>query len=221
MFEQAHEAFAKHANHADSRHHDQWPGRPHHHRPDGDFPHGFRDPRGMGRIFRAAGFGARQQARRGDVRAAILALLSEQPMHGYQVMQELASRSGGAWAPSAGSIYPTLQQLEDEGLVQGADQDGRRVYTLTEAGRAAAGDAVKSAPWKVTDDPEGQDLRGIFIQVAQAAMQVNQVGSPAQVAEAARILTGARRDLYGLLAQDPQSQPDPAAPATPEPDPQV
>ena len=70
----------------------------------------------------AAAAGAGPKARRGDVRAAILAVLAEQPMNGYQIIQEIAERSGGAWKPSPGSIYPTLQQLEDEGLVTRRDR---------------------------------------------------------------------------------------------------
>ena len=156
---------------------------------------------GPGRFMWGAGMGRRQQVRRGDVRAAILAVLIDKPMHGYQVMQELGNRSGGAWAPSAGSVYPTLQQLEDEGLVRGEDRDGRRIYSLTDEGRQAAEKAAGSRPWDV-DSADDQDARQVFMQVAQAAMQVYQVGSPAQVAEARRILVNTRRELYGLLARD-------------------
>src|SRR5437762_625640 len=80
---------------------------------------------------------ARASVRRGDVRPLILAALKGQPMHGYQVIQELEAQSGGRWRPSAGSVYPTLQQLEDEGLVRSEEVDGRRTYSLTDAGRAA------------------------------------------------------------------------------------
>ena len=83
----------------------------------------------------AAAAGGR--ARRGDIRTAILRLLAEQPMHGYQIIQELSTRSGGVWNPSAGSIYPTLQQLADEGLVDSEESAGKKVYHLTDAGRAA------------------------------------------------------------------------------------
>jgi DNA-binding PadR family transcriptional regulator len=145
--------------------------------------------------------GRRQQVRRGDVRAAILAVLVDEPMHGYQVMQELGNRSGGAWTPSAGSVYPTLQQLEDEGLVRGQEQEGRRVYSLTDKGREAAAKAAGRAPWEL-DAEDDQDARAAFMQLAQAAMQVYQVGSPGQIAEARKILVNARRDLYGLLARD-------------------
>ena len=179
--------------------HDEPHFRLHHRPPFGPGPRGYRG--GPDRFLWAAGMKRRQQVRRGDVRTAILAVLAEEPMHGYQVMQELGNRSGGAWTPSAGSIYPTLQQLEDEGLVHSQEQDGRRVYSLTDQGRDAAAKASGSAPWDL--DAEGdQDARTAFVQLAQAAMQVYQVGDGAQIAEAKRILTNARRELYGLLARD-------------------
>ncbi len=140
--------------------------------------------------------------RRGDVRSAILAVLADGPMHGYQIMQELGERSGGAWRPSAGSVYPTLQQLEDEGLVQPEEQEGRRVFTLTDTGRDAATKAqAAGVPWE-TGDQTGRDIGRLAMQVARAAMQVHQVGTPAAFAEASRILVQARRDLYRLLAED-------------------
>src|SRR6188472_4443264 len=101
-----------------------------HHPEGGPGPH----PGGPRMGFRGRGRGAR----RGDVRSAILALLAESPMHGYQIITELGERSGGEWRPSAGSVYPTLQQLEDEGLVRSEASDGRRVMALTDAGREAA-----------------------------------------------------------------------------------
>ena len=76
-----------------------------------------------------------RRARRGDVRTALLTMLAERPMHGYDLIRELENRSGGAWRPSPGSIYPTLQMLEEEGLIAGQDQDGKRVFTLTDTGR--------------------------------------------------------------------------------------
>jgi DNA-binding PadR family transcriptional regulator len=149
------------------------------------------------------GFGRGPMARRGEVRPAILAVLADGPMHGYQVMQELKRRSGGVWAPSAGSVYPTLQQLEDEGLVHPEERDGRRVYTLTDEGRAeAAKTAGGAAPWE--NDRGRADLEfGVVLgQVAQAAMQVYHAGSPAAVEAARKSLIALRRELYGLLAAD-------------------
>ena len=84
-------------------------------------------------------FGPGRRAGRGDIRAAILTLLAEEPMHGYQVIQVISERSGGNWTPSPGSVYPTLQQLEDEGLIEAAaSESGRRVFALTDDGRAAS-----------------------------------------------------------------------------------
>src|ERR1700760_4080789 len=88
------------------------------------------------------------RARRGDVRAAVLALLAERPMHGYEMIKEIEERTDGAWVPSAGSIYPTLQLLEDEGLIRGKDSDGKRRFTLTDTGRAEQEQkAEEVAPW--------------------------------------------------------------------------
>ncbi|TLM90913.1 MAG: PadR family transcriptional regulator, partial [Actinobacteria bacterium] len=107
--------------------------------------HGFKHGFPMGGPM---GFGPHGRARRGDVRAAVLRLLSEQPMHGYQIIQELSQRSEGAWSPSAGSVYPTLQQLADEGLVSAEETGGKKVFSLTEQGTAeVAKTADQPAPW--------------------------------------------------------------------------
>ena len=154
---------------------------------------GFLGPLGIGR----------SMMRRG-VRLAVLATLVERPMHGYQVIQELEARSGGRWRPSAGSIYPTLQQLEDEGLVRAADQDGRRVYTLTDAGKAEAADnPLARHPWFNTKGG-GLDVRRLGMQVIGAAVQVSRVGSPDAQEKAQEILVETRRQLYRLLAEDDQ-----------------
>ncbi len=155
----------------------------------------------------AGAFGRRGRlARRGDVRIAILALLAEKPMHGYQVIQELEARSGGRWRPSAGSVYPTLQQLEDEGLVHGEEQGGRRIFALTETGRAeVAGRAAEGRSWEWRRDPEDDvafELRDLSFEVVAAAMQVGRVGSPETTRRAREVLVDARRRLYRLLAED-------------------
>jgi DNA-binding PadR family transcriptional regulator len=145
-------------------------------------------------------FPGRLQSRRGAIRVATLALLNEHPMHGYQVMQELAERSGGRWHPSAGSVYPTLQQLEDEGLVTVEDRDGRRTFALTETGKTAAAAIPAERPWARSE--RADDLRGLARELGIAAMQVTRVGSPAAQDSARTILTEARRSLYRLLAED-------------------
>ena len=148
------------------------------------------------------------RVRRGDVRAAALALLADEPRNGYQLIQEIAERSGGVWQPSPGSVYPALQQLEDEGLIQAeTPEGGRKRYALTNEGReyvTAHADEVR-APWDDVANSVGTDaieLRKLFGAVAMAGMQVVQVGTPAQVAQAQQILTDARRKLYAILAAD-------------------
>ncbi|MGW6279868.1 PadR family transcriptional regulator [Kribbella sp. NPDC055071] len=146
------------------------------------------------------------KARRGDVRAAILAVLAEQPMNGYQIIQEIADRSGGVWKPSPGSIYPTLQQLEDEGLVKADAETGRRTFTLTDEGRtyvAEHQDEV-SAPWEAMGAPRPADddngLKPMLGQVATAMWQILSTGTPEQQAKAREAVSELRRKLYGILA---------------------
>ena len=154
------------------------------------------------------------RARRGDVRSAILGLLAEEPMHGYQIISELERRSDGRWRPSAGSVYPTLQQLEDEGLVRASEKDGRRVFELTEAGRTAADTASTGGagtPWAFGGGSDAVQLRDLLHQVMAATLQLSQVGSPAMTAEARKLLVETRRGLYRLLAEDDGGSADDAA----------
>jgi DNA-binding PadR family transcriptional regulator len=125
-------------------------------------------------------------------------------MHGYQVIQELEARSGGRWRPSAGSVYPTLQQLEDEGLVRSEDVEGRRTYALTDAGRRtiAASPPPRHPRMDADAGREAIDVRGLAIQLIGAVIQVNKVGSPRARREARDILVDARRRIYRLLAED-------------------
>ena len=145
---------------------------------------------------------ARGAVRRGEIRPLILAVLTTKPMHGYEVIQALESRSRGRWRPSAGSVYPTLQQLADEGLVTSAEIDGRRTYTLTDAGRAAAASNPAPRPWDDASADAGGDLEDLFMQLAGAVMQVQRMGSAHARAETTRILGDARRQVYRLLADD-------------------
>ncbi|WP_460772353.1 PadR family transcriptional regulator [Microbacterium sp. GXF7504] len=142
---------------------------------------------------------------RGDVRAAVLTLLAERPMHGYQIITEIAERSEGVWKPSAGSVYPTLQLLTDEGLVTAEEANGRKTYSLTEAGRVEAEQAAdKPAPWEhsgVRDSGRMTALPKAGMELAQVAAQVARTGDAAQVQEAVEVLDEARRKLYGILAQ--------------------
>jgi DNA-binding PadR family transcriptional regulator len=180
-------------------------GHGHRHRHGGrGFPFG-----GPGFGFGGPGFqfGRGPRARRGDVRAALLALLAEEPRNGYQLMQEIERRSEGVWRPSPGSVYPALQQLEDEGLVRAEEHDGRKLFHLTDAGRAAAearGDE-EGAPWDTVGDSVDADvweLFGVARQVGMAIFQLAQAGNEQQIAEAREVLNNARRALYGILAEN-------------------
>ncbi len=160
-----------------------------------------------------------RRARRGDVRAAILDMLADgQPRNGYQLIQEIAERTSGVWRPSAGSVYPALQQLEDEGLISPEGEGRRRLYALTDEGRTyvQANAEELRASWGAvagrTDDA-AIELGVLFRQVALAAMEVRRAGTPSQVAAAKRVLTEARRALYLILANDV----DDAGGATPAP----
>jgi DNA-binding PadR family transcriptional regulator len=148
------------------------------------------------------------RVRRGDVRAAALSLLAEGPRNGYQIIQEISERTDGVWRPSPGSVYPALQQLEDEGLIQAeTGESGRKAFRLTDEGQAYATSHADelSASWAAVtgsvDDAE-VELRGLIRSLMMAVMQVNQAGSAAQVAEAAKVLTDTRRALYRILASD-------------------
>jgi DNA-binding PadR family transcriptional regulator len=156
-------------------------------------------------------FGRGQRARRGDVRAGILALLAEQPRNGYQIMQELEARSRGMWRPSPGSVYPALQLLEDEGLVSAAEAGAGRVYQLTEQGRKYVAEHADEtqAPWESQASAESEeafDLLGQIRHIGPALWQIANSGNAAQIAEARKVLNEARRALYAILAQDPDAE---------------
>jgi DNA-binding PadR family transcriptional regulator len=150
--------------------------------------------------------GGRGRRRRGDVRLALLILLGEEPRNGYQLMQTIEERSDGRWRPSPGSVYPTLAQLEDEGLIRGVDRDGTKLFEITDAGRERLeGSKVDPAPWAEEEDPEAPDLHkmaGLIIQIGKAAWQVAQEGDDRQTEQAYKTLAETRRALYRILAQD-------------------
>ncbi|HEX5404850.1 MAG TPA: PadR family transcriptional regulator [Pseudonocardiaceae bacterium] len=166
----------------------------------------------------------RGRARRGNVRAAVLMLLTERPMHGYEIIQEISERSRGWWRPSPGSVYPTLQLLADEGLVT-TDPDnpsGKRLYSLTEAGTEEAGKQDATPPWEqAADDVDATDvaLREAMSTLMGAAGQLSTAGSAELRAKAAKILVETRRQLYLLLADAGTEQEDgPVTDAVPEQD---
>jgi DNA-binding PadR family transcriptional regulator len=167
---------------------------------------GWGDPRGWG------GGPPRRRMRRGDVRAALLVLLDEQAYTGYRLIEEIERRSEGAWRPSPGSVYPTLQQLEDEGLIRPEEGEGRTPFTLTDEGRAYVAEHREALgePWATPAAGVGEgrrELKGLFAQIAAAAYQVAAAGDDAQVERAKALLTETRRGLYRILADDEPSEP--------------
>ena len=144
--------------------------------------------------------------RRGDVRGEVLTALLEGPAHGYEVIRRLEEKSGGFWRPSPGSVYPTLQMLEDAGLVRSSEQDGKRTYELTDEGRAEAEQQPSqgSPPW-ASDNPDMRSrfqVREAMAQLHLAARQVAGAGSPDQVERATAVLRQARQSLYQILAEE-------------------
>jgi DNA-binding PadR family transcriptional regulator len=165
-------------------------------------------PRRGGREYGFPGFGPPRgpRTRRGDVRAALLVLLAEEPRNGYQLMQEIEERSDGVWRPSPGSVYPALQLLEDEGLVR-TTGEGRKAYELTDEGRAyVEANAEKlGTPWDAVKGDMGEgawELIGVMKPIGAALFQLMHSGDEAQVREAKEVLAETRRKLYRILAED-------------------
>jgi DNA-binding PadR family transcriptional regulator len=152
------------------------------------------------------------KAGRGDVRAAILALLREGPRNGYQIMSDIEERSGGAWRPSPGAVYPALSQLADEGLIVGEESGGRRTFRLTDAGREYVEQNPEMArgAWESAAQQEDWQVPGLFAEAARLGggiVQIAHAGTPEQVRAAERLLERTRRELYRILA-DQGDDPD-------------
>ncbi len=152
------------------------------------------------------GRGPGPKVRKGDVRAAALALIAEEPRNGYQIIQAIAERSGGVWCPGSGSVYPALQQLEDEGLVRAEEVGGKKRYRLTDEGRAyveAHREELKD-PWGEVAGTVDDDATGLHAELARLGMAIVQVlhaGQPAQIAKVRQVVIGATRSLYQILAE--------------------
>jgi len=158
------------------------------------------------------------KAGRGDVRAAILALLQEGPRTGYQIMSDISERSGGAWKPSPGAVYPALAQLADEGLIVGEESNGRRTFSLTDAGRAYVTENPDMArgAWESRSQQEAWQPPGLFAEAARLAggiVQIAHAGTPEQIRAAEELLEQTRRRLYQILADDDEDDEDDATDA--------
>ncbi|MBO0776576.1 MAG: PadR family transcriptional regulator [Actinobacteria bacterium] len=194
-----------------------WPGRAWargHSRPSGsgDWPGGSAGP-WRGWWPGPPGFPRGPKAGRGDVRAAILALLREGPRNGYQIMSEIEERSGGAWRPSPGAVYPALQQLADEGLVEADESGGRRTFSLTAAGRRSIEENPETAraAWESMAADSAGEMPGLFAQAAQLAgaiVQMAHAGTAGQIRAAEALLERTRRQMYHILASGQSSDQD-------------
>jgi len=159
------------------------------------------------------GFARGPKAGRGDVRAAILALLREGPRNGYQIMSEIEERSGGAWRPSPGAVYPALQQLADEGQVEAEESGGRRTFSLTDAGRRHIEEhpEMARAAWESMGGDEPGEVPGLFIQAAQlggSIVQMAHAGTPEQIQATEQLLEQTRSRIYQILAGDVRDEQD-------------
>lgn len=158
--------------------------------------------------------GGRQRQRRGDIKYALLALLAEQPRHGYELIKELEQRYAGFYRPSPGSVYPTLQLLEDEGSVTGEPINGKRVYTITDAGRRLLEEwqqqnnhpDPRRGGARPGPGPELEGLRQSMMALMTTVMQAARHGSPEQRRAVLERLDATRRDVYRILAQDDTDQ---------------
>ena len=158
------------------------------------------------------GRGGRHRARRGAVPLAIFTLLDERPMHGYEIITELESRSGGRWRPSPGSIYPTLDRLEDRGALSSSEVDGKRQFGLTDRGRQilaelrdAQGDDADE-PWNQSGTGGRGDMRRLISELGGQVRQIARFGSAEQRDAATEALEDTKRQLYEILAR-PSTKP--------------
>ena len=192
-----------HNHHPHGHHH---PGRPQHRRDDYGFGPGFGPPFGGGPRGRG-GRGGRKRMRRGDVRAAILVLLNEEPLNGYQLMQEIEERSDGVWRPSSGSVYPALSQLEDEGLVKPDATEGGKHFTLTDEGKQHVADNADKLgePWKDLGGKAGSGMHAMRDELKPLMAAVGQLmhaGNDADNKRGAEVLAETRRKIYAILAEE-------------------
>jgi DNA-binding PadR family transcriptional regulator len=198
-----------HHEHDHEPHHE-----PHHEHEHHGHEHDFEGPRGPRGMRRGpggrgrwggerGGWGGGRRMARGDIRRAILSALQDGPAHGYAVMRRLEEMSGGLWRPSPGSVYPHLQMLEDEGMVGSSEQDGTRVFHLTEAGVAEAANGTP-LPWQGRGESDDQirNLRLAVTQLMGAAKQLSGAGENAQVERGIAVIQKARKELYQILAED-------------------
>jgi DNA-binding PadR family transcriptional regulator len=157
---------------------------------------------------------SRQRARRGALLAAVLTLLDERPMHGYELITELEDRSEGRWRPSPGAMYPALKKMVTHDLVTAEDLDGKRQFSLTDAGRERLAEIREkhgddaAEPWAQTDTGGRGELRGSVAELIGQARQIGRFGTAEQIEKARSVFDDAKRQLYAILAEAPTTQSD-------------
>jgi DNA-binding PadR family transcriptional regulator len=154
----------------------------------------------------------RHRARRGALLAAVMTLLDERPMHGYELITELEDRSEGRWRPSPGAMYPALKKMVIHDLVTAEDVDGKRQFTLTDAGRERLAEmrekqgADAAEPWEQTDTGGRGELRGSIAELIGQARQIGRFGTAEQIEKARSVFDDAKRQLYTILAETPAAE---------------
>jgi len=143
------------------------------------------------------------RTKRGIIQVAVVALLRERDMHGYQMIQEVSERTGGAWAPSPGSVYPALKSLEESGMISAVESGDKRVFSLTDLGKKHARMIPAGEPWlQVTEDENSlsRKLRSATGELMVAVSQASDVATEQQLADTISLLTDTKRRIYLLLA---------------------
>jgi DNA-binding PadR family transcriptional regulator len=191
-------------------------GPPHHF---GPFHHRRRGPEewfGFGPPFgRRGGFGPERFFEKGDLKYVILDLLKDQPRHGYDVIRALEERLGGFYNPSPGSVYPTLQLLEDQGYLTSSQLDGKRVYAITDDGRAFLGERAEvveglrarmEARRGFGQQPEAGELFGEMRQLGMMMFRLGSSGAfqdPDRLRRLREVVVRARREIEAIFADAP------------------
>ncbi len=144
-----------------------------------------------------------QRTPRGDIKYILLSLLAEQPRHGYELIKELETRYGGFWKPSPGSVYPTLQLLEEGGYLTSEQVEGKRVYTITESGRELLAERGDIQDWMTRRKPQQwRELGDAIADVGAAVMQVARSGNADKISRVREILNRVKREIYTILAEE-------------------
>ena len=151
-------------------------------------------------------WGDRSRTRRGDIKFILLELLAERPQNGYELMNELETRRGGFRRPSPGSVYPTLQMLEEGGYLTSEEVEGKRVYTITESGKQFLSDRKPQSDSRNNTFVESKpseliELRRTLTELNDAVTQVARSSNVDLANRVCDLLVQVKRNIYKLLAE--------------------